>query len=746
MVSTGGRAWVAVVALLLMLVAVVPSAAAAGTHSIDAPVDGDQADRSSLATAAGGVRPAQQTANNSTIQHTNPEENREDGNLDAVQRWLTTRMGETLINCTRRTTLSEEVACSRLNEAYPEWLSNYVTTARDTDGDGDDRRASQFNETRQTHEEYRDAVQQFRETRREYEAARKAGDRARARELARELSRAATRVNETAGTLTEQFAQLENSTGIEFGPAIRSARDVAANATAIATTVRQREFVDTTLVATANRTTIAFDAPVRLAGQLRTPNSSVANRTVRIAVGGRSYAVRTDAEGRFELTYRPVLLPRATESLRVAYRPAPRSLYERSETAVNVTVRGTAPSLSATLSEPTAVYGDTVRVAGRLRADGRGVPNVPLRVEFADSVRRVRTAPTGNYSAAIEIPAGVDDGSRSVSVGVAVRDRAIERTNETSTLRVRSSSTELRLRAEEVTPDRALITAVLVTESGRAVGGEPLRLRTANGSGRTVTTGADGAATAALDLTNRTGNVTVVAAYSPSGGNLESSRARLRIAVPEEASAADEPRTDGGDDGAGEGSGGLFPETGSTPWLVALAAVGFVAAGGAVVAARVYGVRPEDVLARLPVGALGPLGTDPAQADAAAENEDGTAEGTAESTATAGDGTAAGADTSVVEDAESLLAAGRTDDAVITIYEAVRAELVDRYELLPGVTHWELLDRLRGHDGERVDESVVGLTTAYEQAAYAPDAVEADEATAAVETAERLLSETDQFL
>jgi HEPN domain-containing protein len=100
----------------------------------------------------------------------------------------------------------------------------------------------------------------------------------------------------------------------------------------------------------------------------------------------------------------------------------------------------------------------------------------------------------------------------------------------------------------------------------------------------------------------------------------------------------------------------------------------------------------------------------------------------------------------VIDDAEALLDEGRTDEAVITIYEAVRAELVDTYELLPGLTHWELLDRLQSSGGEQVGESVVGLTTAYERAAYAPDTVEADEATAALETAKRLLSQTDQFL
>ncbi|MFA1611745.1 hypothetical protein [Halobellus rubicundus] len=693
----------------------------------------------------GGDR-AQQTANNSTIQHENPEETSGDGDLEAVQNWLSGRMGETLINCTQRTTLSEEVACSRLDEEYPEWLSNYVTTARDTDGSGDDRRASQFNETQQAHDEYRDAVREFRETRQEYEEAREDGDRERARELARDLSRAATGVNETAGTLTERFEQLENSTGIEFGPAIRSTQGVAQNATAIATTVREREFVATTLEVTANRTSIAFDAPVLLTGQLRTQDAPVSNRTVTLAVGRQTDTVRTDANGRFELLYRPVLLPQSADSVSVAYRPAPRSLYERSEAAVNITVRGTASTVSATLSETTAVYGDTVRVTGQLRADGRGVGNMPLRVAFADTALRVRTGPEGSYTASVDVPADVTPGNQSVSVELAVRERAVEQTSATRTVRVRSSTTNLTLRPEEITSERILVTAVLVTDEGRQVRGEPVQLTAENGS-RTVTTDADGASTAALDVTNQTGNLTVTAAYRPSGGNLDSSTARLRVSVPASATTADGTQTEGASDGNGDGANGGFPGTNPTRWIVAFAAVGFVLAGGTAVAARAYGIRPRDVLGRLPLGALGLFGTGPGQAAETGDgDESGNDEESAEAPSTTDDVSGAGDETSVVNDAEGLLAEGRTDEAVITIYEAVRAKFVDQYELLPGVTHWELVDRLRGHGTDEVDESVVGLTTAYEQAAYAPDALEADEATAAIETAERLLSQTDQFL
>lgn len=738
MVLTGGWARVAIAALLL--VAVVPSVTATGAQPVDSPADTERLQRLSLGGSTGvAMPPTQQTANNSTIQHTNPEDSDEEGELDAVQNWLTGRMAETLINCSQRTSVSEEIACSRLDEEYPEWVSNYITTARDTDGTGDDRRGRQFNETQQTHEEYRDAVQEFSETRQAYSEARENGDRERARELARELSETATRVNETGGTLTEQFERLEASTGINFGPAIRNTREVAENATSIAATVRQREFVATSLTVSANRSAIAFDDPVRISGQLRANDSAIATRSVRIVVGTRTYTVRTDADGRFDLVYRPTLLPQATESLTIAYRPAPSSLYERSEAAVNVNVSGTPSELSATLSETTAVYGETVRAEGQLRAAGRAVPNVPLRIAFAGTATRVRTDSEGEYNAGVGVTPAVSDGAQTVTIRVGLRDRAIEQTTETRAVTIESSSTNITLRATDVTSDRARITVGLATESGREVSGETLQLTVANGTRRTVTTDETGAATAALDLTNRTGNVTITAAYRPSGGNLAPTTERLRIAVPDEETAATGAQTEGpGGSGGSSGPGAVSPE-----WAGAVVGIVALFVGGVIVAARAFGVRPTDVLARFPGGVLGALGADTEQSDGGRDEAD---EAPGGSSTAAEDAEITEGEPPVIDDAEALLDEGRTDEAVITIYEAVRAELVDTYELLPGLTHWELLDRLQSSGGEQVGESVLGLTTAYERAAYAPDTVGADEATAALETAKRLLSQTDQFL
>jgi hypothetical protein len=157
---------------------------------------------------------------------------------------------------------------------------------------------------------------------------------------------------------------------------------------------------------------------------------------------------------------------------------------------------------------------------------------------------------------------------------------------------------------------------------------------------------------------------------------------------------------------------------------------------GAVVAAEALGVLSPRILSRLPIT----RGLADATNTAAKTDRGTTAEVSTDNPSTNT------TEPTAITAAEALLQDGHSDEAVVTMYDFIRSNLIEQNNLMPGLTHWELLTWIQNSDEDEMSKPLTAITTAYERAAYAPETIGPTEASEAIEAAQRVISETDQFL
>ena len=105
---------------------------------------------------------------------------------------------------------------------------------------------------------------------------------------------------------------------------------------------------------------------------------------------------------------------------------------------------------------------------------------------------------------------------------------------------------------------------------------------------------------------------------------------------------------------------------------------------------------------------------------------------------------------SLFDHATDHLESGDPDSAVQACYSAVRRQFASTAESERALTHWEFYRAYLDAGGDRTDgeeghaaEALRDVTEAYEQAAYSPGTVSIDEASRAVEHAQRLCTRSD---
>ncbi|WP_396611663.1 DUF4129 domain-containing protein [Haloferax sp. S1W] len=656
--------------------------------------------------------------NNSTTQHENPDETDDSGDLSAVKGWLSGRMSETLVNCVRENRTLDRAVCSRLNRSYPDWVSKYVNVTRETESEQDDEVASRFNESRKEQQRFVESLTEFQETKEQYETARENGNTTRARELARELSKQAETVNESATNLNADFGWLSNETSANLTSSAEAISELSNNTTASAEQIRELEFVETSLSVSLNRSQIAYDSPVVLVGSLDAAGGeTVANRTVRIRVGSQTHTVSTNSTGGFSLQYRPTLVSNNATTLDVAYIPRPTSLYDRSDATVPVSITQTNTTVTVTTSTDTVRFGDRLRIRGTATASGHGVADIPVRVVVGNRVLRTETGENGTFTHATDIPASLSTGTVSVRAALALDEQALRRSTAESTLVVNSTPTVLSVDAADVSSSNATVRGRLTTEDGEAVPNSVVRLQVNSTTVGRVRTNATGAFRSQVNLSAIDARQpTVVAVFDPQGGNLESATGRAQLTVP---SAMD---------------GGLDALT-----LVGAAAGLLILGLGGVFVARASGVLPPEMVTAL-LSAL-PGGTASRREDIESEStEDST-----ESPESNPESPSQPAQDAQLDALEAHLERGDVDAAVIGAYDLVREDFRRSFDLDSSFTHWEFLEHVRPHVTDDEMDAARELTESYETAAFAPEAVSEKRGTRAVEIATTRTGETDQF-
>jgi hypothetical protein len=661
------------------------------------------------ATSSVSFQVDQQTTNNST-RHEHPDRVSGSQDLESVRGWLAERMSAELESCIVEVGIGTTNVCE-FDDQYPDWVGQYVEVADETDEEDDDRRAEVFEETKDDHESYSRAVANFTRTYEAYQEAKAAGDDERARALARELQRQGNTVSSQGEEILREYRVLEEESTVSLDDAKTAVNATVENVSETVETVEVAEFIPTVLLAELTPSEISFLAPGSVTGRLTTQNGTpIANRTIDLQVGDRALTTRTDETGRFTLEYRPTTLPVSTDRLEVQYEPRDESPYLGNRTTVPVSIEPVEPVVDVSLATGRAAFGDEIRVTGSVSAEGIGAPDVPVRIVLdGRAVGTVRTDESGRFSTNVTIHASDGPGGIPVRAVVALEDRALASTADSTAVTIEETRTSLTLDPGTTGSREVVVDGRLTTRDGIPVSDQPVTLLVNGTAVESVRTDAEGAYQARIEvpasLLADEGDTTVglVARFDGSGTNLDGATGRTVLSL---------PATGGASEGFVQGIRDMVSDS-ALWWALGLLAVGLLAV-------LLY------FRDRVVPGGTARRSTAPDSSEAEPEPAGGTG--------------AEASHASPIESARQRLDGG-PDHAVMLAYAAVRDRLAEsRQPRRSAETHWEFLAACRqdGLDADTIDE-LTALTQTYEAAAYAPVSVSAAEAEAAVEAAERLV-------
>ncbi|MFC7202628.1 DUF4129 domain-containing protein [Haloferax namakaokahaiae] len=645
------------------------------------------------------------TNNSSQVIHENPDEVDDENELDTLLSYLSGRMNTDIDASTVALSQRQyDAAKAALGDDYDDSLGKYVEVDGETDGDG---AGDQYATVQETQRAYIETVQSFRETRSAYRAAKQAGDDARARELARRLTRLADDAERQSARISTAFAVISNRTGSDLSESQTRLASIQANVSEQRDAVVEREFVDTRMAVESYDQEISFTDPFVLSGTLVAENGTPVDvDTARFTIGKQTIRTPVRADGSFTLTYRPTRVPVNTSTLTVHYRPASTSLYRTTTRSLAVSITQT--DATARVTEPARSaygYADTLAVDVALVVNETPVRRFPISASLAGSkLVTGATKATGNVTLTGTVGASVSTGDATVRVAPSREPLAVGFDPVTTNVDITSEQTALDATARPAEGGSLVVQGALSTREGDPVDGQPVVVHIGN---RTLTTTTDGSGTYRTAVRPPTGasneSATITVEFDGGGTNLESSSATTSV----------ESVETGGSPVDASNAGGLsagFPPS-VTDFLWAAAAVGFVGLATVVLLRRRTATEVPEMV------------------DADLSSLGDTAEGELDLTT----------ETTPLESARAMRSAGNQTDAVVVAYTAVRRALADAADIDDSATHWEFADRCVAAgvaDGDLLET----LTAGYEKAAYSGVSVSDTEAEELVEVAATLVA------
>ena len=480
---------------------------------------------------------------NETPRHRNPDEVSEPGNLAALEGVLGRSLDQKLGNSTVAIDREQyETARELLGDDYDDRLDQYATVTEDMDAES---RATAFEETRDAQVTYANETERFESTYAEYQRAREANETERARELARELDQSAAAVNDSAEQLRAAYLFLENATGTDQADRVTTINQTRESVLERAETVREAEFVGTTITATTNRTNATIRNSVSITGQLvDEADEPLRNAQVTLGAAEQLGTTRTDANGSFTLRYRPTPTTEAGEQpLSLAYDPDPQSQYRASSDTLAVRVDPVAPAINISTTPERAAFDTPVTTAGAVTAsvDGDPIAGVPLEIVVGGAtLERTTTGPDGEFSLAPSLPETIPEGTATVAVRVADSGLAVGNGSATDTISIGETETQIQVdRTPDSTAASLRLTGTLRTDAGTAVPNQPVRIAingTSIGTAETDANGSFSVEPAVPPDVDGAGEsdvtLAVTASFDGSGTNLRDTAVSETITVP----------------------------------------------------------------------------------------------------------------------------------------------------------------------------------------------------------------------
>jgi len=683
----------------------------------------------------GSVGVAVTGASEHGTEHEHPDEVREEGNLTSVQRWLGGRMTEIHINCAENLSAGESVACERLDDEYPGYLSEYVSVERERTGDSEV--AETYGEASEQQRELAEERAAFEDTYDEYRAAREAGDDRRVRRLARELQNRSERIVELGGAQTRTYRRLEQQTDRDYDPAINATDEVVAETSNVTAQVEGDVFTPTALTASAESDSASFTSPAAISGTLTDENGTrLAGQAIVLTVDGETVATtRTDASGDYEASYRPVATETGPTTVGVAYRPSTGDVYLESNATAEVDVESDEPSATVEADVDEVAFGDPVPATVTVTVDGEAAGSVPVVLFLGDErIAGNRTAENGSVTLDGTVPATVPDGERDLRVRISREGTALDPVERTRSVTVEETETELTIEGL-LDGDELVLSGQLTTVDGRAVPEQRVGVNVDAEVRETTTTNDLGQYEVRVpEATGGNDEWAVSADYDESDTNLAPTTTSRTL------QAEDLDAANGTAAGATDGFVDEVRELLSTrEGQLGAAVVAFLSLVAVPLLYR--RLRDEETASDEFEGfattdegdsASGDVEQPSAEAVEATATEEGSSPAPASAPAPA-----------PLELARQRLLEGAPSDAVRLGYGAVRDELLQRTgsEKQDTRTHWEFYRDTAPELPESRAAALESLTEAYERAAFAPAGVTERTAESAVEAAAECLED-----
>ncbi|MEA5406521.1 hypothetical protein VB773_02275 [Haloarculaceae archaeon H-GB2-1] len=446
-------------------------------------------------------------SNVDTGSHTNPESVSDSADLSAVERQmadrLATRVRSGSVNISQNN--AADIRQSVNDSEYQELLDRYARVANET---GHVNRSIAFRRVQSDQLEFTKAVEGYWDLYEWYRTIKSAekspegfyrGTYAsqelslESKQVAQQLERKWRNVNESHSELVASQRRLDNLTASNETSLSQINRTVS-EINQTHQTVRNEEFIRTSLILRPRSSEISFTDPLKVDGQLRTRKGRpVANRNLTFSVGNEIVHTQTDSLGRFDLIYRPTNLSVTTTTLPIRLIPENESLYLSSQQVIEVSIEQTPTEIDADVTPTKLAYGDKVEVSGTIGHGNVGASNVTYLVLINDQVIAQNTSgPTGEYNESFRVPAGVPSGPQSIEVIVPREERILSSANESVVVDVAESETTLVVTAEHVGDRTVRVSGSIETVAGRQVAHQQIHI-SANGTTLgTVTTGPSG--------------------------------------------------------------------------------------------------------------------------------------------------------------------------------------------------------------------------------------------------------------
>ncbi|MDL0119419.1 DUF4129 domain-containing protein [Halobacterium salinarum] len=590
-----------------------------------------------------------------------------------------------------------ERANQLVGDEYDDLLSKYVDVAGET-AEADTEVAKSLNETATQQRSYTELLAEYQSLYKEYQTAIDAGDEPRARELARQLQQLAAQIDGVTANLTASYNSLSEMTGADLEDATTSVGETTDQVSTEVEDVVEAEFTTTSVSATA--TAGGFNDPLRVTGQLNTPDSRVPSSPVTIRVGGQRFQTDLNASGGFTINYRPVTVTSGPQQLPIEFVPANESALLGSRTTTAATVEPIKPSLSVASTPTTVGYGDRIPVRGRVVSDGVGVPDTPVAVQVGGSTLvAIRTNATGGYTTSATLPANIPVNVSTMTVVAGENGTAITPASERRTVQVNETATTVSVDVEE-SAKSVLLSGQLRTEERKPIAARSVAVSVNGVAVETVRTDASGhysARVQASELGN--GSASVNIAFDGSGLNLESASVSVIV------------------DGSTGGSPGFISGSRLPPWWLLLAFAGSIVGLG--YASRQYlqdghtESVDDDDNARAPSGKHEPK---PDQSQIVVQDQ--------------------------LSTAQAKLTEGDSETAIRLAYPALRASISQQES--DAQTNWEFYRSVVDEVNSETASTIRAVTETYEEAVYAGSSPGVDDARSVVEAVREIAEDSDR--